>query len=941
MMRRSAAHFWARTDTVVVVPSAVRELVALVHDVLEARTDLSRVEAALSRIFETLPDLEVNPDLRSELNAFVDELIGDHVIADRLPLRARALGQIAWRTTRVANPLRATFVGALVAFLLESLDAEDEALEFIQLVEVEARRVNDPLLRAVAALRIRYLAHLQRFEDAHRIAREYEESLTPAPAADLIELHMLIDGTTAAVAEGDMDVALNRTRRAVDLFEMGPKSESDQHLVGQVFGRIEAARVYAARGEALRRSHDHLGAIDAFQQGRTKSLQAGSRLGAAWCLSEIAITWEHLAEFERAKHLLQQAAWEAEQAGDVRAAARWRGLHVPGQDGTVDMKGVNGLSAIHHMLQTQGPSEELERLTKHVIRTERGTGTTIEPMARSLLAAISAAIAVADKRQHQWLALSFRCHHVHILFKMGLWVSANEICDSIFNDVDRLLGEARASEIRQAAVAAVSSATEIALVTASADTEDQAGATRPRDPQRVLSIIDRSHGRTLNRWLGLRDWSRTTDSSDVVSATRELIAADVVVEWTAFAARDVSPVLEKRKTAAENLARVASSAGVTVPQSPGEGASSDLLTDLPLGMTILALTAIESGIVCLSLETGKSPRTEHLFWDRKSRIAWLKRLRAAQAEESLLVGVTPADPVSETQRVDDLKTLYDELRIAFTDPLVTWLGRDLGHLVVTMHAELASIPIWALVRTLPAVKLSVVPTLRSVALLAGRPVSNGQRNIAIGDGTHSLRMAPREVELLPNYTGIAAVVEDLQLATARVRRIHFAGHGEFDPDNPYSSGLILRGVNRSPYAIASSYAGCVRLTIPGILQRLELADCELITLSACSVGTPRMHAASEFTSVPTAFLLAGARNVLAASWPVHDAATTVLMSHFYAVLESGGNVATALWDARRKLSLTTREEASAILGRDDTIPAGDLPFMSPIFTDAFLHYGIE
>jgi CHAT domain-containing protein len=92
--------------------------------------------------------------------------------------------------------------------------------------------------------------------------------------------------------------------------------------------------------------------------------------------------------------------------------------------------------------------------------------------------------------------------------------------------------------------------------------------------------------------------------------------------------------------------------------------------------------------------------------------------------------------------------------------------------------------------------------------------------------------------------------------------------------------------------------------------------------------------------VPTAFLLAGACNVIASGWPVHDAAATVLMSYVHASLDSGRGIAAALAEARQKLARTTRRQASLILGREDVIPTADPPFESPIFTDAFVNYGI-
>ena len=38
--------------------------------------------------------------------------------------------------------------------------------------------------------------------------------------------------------------------------------------------------------------------------------------------------------------------------------------------------------------------------------------------------------------------------------------------------------------------------------------------------------------------------------------------------------------------------------------------------------------------------------------------------------------------------------------------------------------------------------------------------------------------------------------------------------------------------------------------------------------------------------------------------------------------------------------MTTRDESTDILGRQDVLPIGERPFASPLFTDAMVHYGI-
>jgi CHAT domain-containing protein len=114
-------------------------------------------------------------------------------------------------------------------------------------------------------------------------------------------------------------------------------------------------------------------------------------------------------------------------------------------------------------------------------------------------------------------------------------------------------------------------------------------------------------------------------------------------------------------------------------------------------------------------------------------------------------------------------------------------------------------------------------------------------------------------------------------------------------------------------------------------------------LSACYTGVPREHAASEFTSLPAAFLVAGARDVVAALWPAHDAAATLLMGAYYDALAANGVGASsdALAAARTRLKTMTRDEAIERLQGADAVPQRTIPFDAPHFADAFQHYGVD
>jgi CHAT domain-containing protein len=211
----------------------------------------------------------------------------------------------------------------------------------------------------------------------------------------------------------------------------------------------------------------------------------------------------------------------------------------------------------------------------------------------------------------------------------------------------------------------------------------------------------------------------------------------------------------------------------------------------------------------------------------------------------------------------------------------------------------------------------------------------------VGDASLTLTLASLELEHLLGFQDLQPRLECLQDAFPFARRIHFAGHGHFDPSSPYGSGIVLEGKEAPPFSLPSRFPGCFRLTIPGILASLDLPHCELAVISACSTGIPRTHAASEFTSVPAALMTAGVRNVLAAAWPAHDGGTALLMQEFYPALDRVGSPSKALEIARQALSEMERAEAIQRLGSETIVPDGDRPFDAPLYLDAFRHYGID
>lgn len=74
-----------------------------------------------------------------------------------------------------------------------------------------------------------------------------------------------------------------------------------------------------------------------------------------------------------------------------------------------------------------------------------------------------------------------------------------------------------------------------------------------------------------------------------------------------------------------------------------------------------------------------------------------------------------------------------------------------------------------------------------------------------------------------------------------------------------------------------------------------------MTLSACDTASGKLEGEEGVTSLVQAFLLAGAKSVLASVWKVDDASTAALMKQFYTEIADGQDEATALRNAQLDL----------------------------------------
>lgn len=243
------------------------------------------------------------------------------------------------------------------------------------------------------------------------------------------------------------------------------------------------------------------------------------------------------------------------------------------------------------------------------------------------------------------------------------------------------------------------------------------------------------------------------------------------------------------------------------------------------------------------------------------------------------------------------------------DRLIKPLEASLNHkeLLIVPHGVLHYLPFDALLSgneyLLDRYSIRQLPSASVLQFLKGRQASPSAGVLALGNPDlgnpkYDLKCAQDEAE---------AIAKDFPQAKVLVRKdatktafetlgpqfayLHFATHGQFDPDKPLNSGLLLAKDAKSN--------GFLSL---GDLYSLRL-HADLVTLSACETGLGKVSTGDDVVGLTRGFLYAGSNTIVASLWEVDDQATSYLMEEFYANLKKGNKR-----EALRQAQLATKKK---------------------------------
>ena len=247
-----------------------------------------------------------------------------------------------------------------------------------------------------------------------------------------------------------------------------------------------------------------------------------------------------------------------------------------------------------------------------------------------------------------------------------------------------------------------------------------------------------------------------------------------------------------------------------------------------------------------------------------------------------------------------------QLHLLPFDTLVDERGRYIARTHTITYAPSGSA--WGLLKS----KSKTEPD-RILLGMGGIPYSEKMLNsLTRGYGAEDLGNLPGSAdEILAASTALGKDNNDVLLGPnategafkkARLERyavIHLAVHGVANQERPDQAALIL---------LSDPSTG-----EDGILQATEVlqlrTNADLVVLSACNTAIGRLQGAEGIANLARAFLLSGARSVVATLWQIDDTFSSTMMTQFYKHLASGKSVAEALALAKRNMIDTYGEVA--------------------------------
>ncbi|MGH8497351.1 MAG: CHAT domain-containing protein [Methylococcales bacterium] len=517
----------------------------------------------------------------------------------------------------------------------------------------------------------------------------------------------------------------------------------------------------------------------------------------------------------------------------------------------------------------------------------------------------------------------------------------------------------------------------------------------PGNHENLLAITEVVRARNMGTWAQIQaEFESAVAPKDVTNHIEEnlrrLRAVEVELDLRhlvgALTSSEAETLQRQSDTLQEDIKVNATRHGVRIRPAkaqeswaPFEEMEEALAAVLAPGTAVLSLFSIPEGI-CPSVfylgDDGVESNGSIIEWDQSERIKkfsrWIGETAPLRSRSASLQSIKNRKPGNMDPAIDCSEFVLDEflglVQEHLFQEIIPIIQQFKPHrLAIIPHRELALVPYWSLADCCESLdSVTLIPSLNLLRICLKRSRDLKGKTIVVSDVTDTLPRTRLEIESVQSVrkTLVETVTSVNQLIEAgpTANLLHIAAHGLFNSKNPYHSGYLMYCSER-PTGVFALYVcilesnggvsfqfsatpqnGCYRLmTVADCMARLSLSECRLAVLSSCECGLADSHGGGELTGFPTSLLVAGAKSVIAALWPVDDAATALLMTRFYHHWAGGlgkhPSPAQSLNLARRDLKKIGRVEVLDLLGWDTYIPDGNQPFAHPIYSDAFHCFG--
>lgn len=406
----------------------------------------------------------------------------------------------------------------------------------------------------------------------------------------------------------------------------------------------------------------------------------------------------------------------------------------------------------------------------------------------------------------------------------------------------------------------------------------------------AFDITERARARMFLQLVGNARTASRRDAASELVRTAEALRMQIT-EWQRDPTRSQHPELEDaRKRYAALMTRVKAAHPEYAALSRVEPVSvEEVRRELAPGTTLISYFITTAGAHAWILDA-KSFRHVPLPLDATAvaRIAcWADRV----GPRVVLRGVRPANAACDAE--DTAEQAYDLLFAPLRETIAT------RKLIIVPHGKLHFVPFAALRNRATGRYLvqdytvTYAPSASAIRFLRAKESGIARRALVLGNPDApegKLAGADEEAKAVARALGAEALLgaradeSVMRQLGGKYDVLHVAAHGTYDARNPLFSHIAL-----TP---SKEHDG--HLDVHEILTELDLANVNLVVLSACDTALGTRSRGDDIVGLTRALLYAGTPGVVSTLWRVDDERTALFMRSFYEHFIDGATAADAL-----------------------------------------------